>query len=94
MSLATLLDLGSGEVTLILALILVLLGARKLPELVEGLRRGINEFRKATREVTDEITGAVDLERPKVPVGHPVLVALTFVLGGACLILVVYEFAK
>jgi len=51
-------DLGGGEIILILALVLILLGARWLPELSRGLGRGIFEFRKATREVTDEIDEA------------------------------------
>ncbi len=92
MSLVALINPGGGEVILVLALILILLGARKLPELVEGLRRGIREFRK--REVTDEVTGLVDVEQANLPVGHPVLVALTFALGVASLIFVVYEFTK
>jgi len=48
-------NLGGGEIILILALILILFGARKLPELAKGLGQGIKEFKKATREVTEEI---------------------------------------
>jgi sec-independent protein translocase protein TatA len=51
-------NLGGGEIILILALILILFGARKLPELAKGLGQGIKEFKKATREVTDEIQNA------------------------------------
>jgi sec-independent protein translocase protein TatA len=47
-------NLGGGEVILILALVLLLFGARKLPELAKGLGTGIKEFKKATREVTDD----------------------------------------
>ncbi len=43
---------------LILAVVLVLFGAKKLPELAKGLGTGIKEFKKATREVTDEIQNA------------------------------------
>src|ERR1041384_5621129 len=53
-------NLGGGEIILILALILILFGARKLPELAKGLGQGIKEFKKATREVTDEINASVD----------------------------------
>jgi len=53
-------NLGGGEIILILALILILFGARKLPELAKGLGQGIKEFKKATREVTDEIQNSVD----------------------------------
>jgi sec-independent protein translocase protein TatA len=50
--------IGGWEVVLILAVVLVLFGARKLPELAKGLGQGIKEFKKATREVTDEIQNA------------------------------------
>jgi sec-independent protein translocase protein TatA len=53
-------NLGGGEIILILALILILFGARKLPELAKGLGQGIKEFKKATKEVTDEVSSAMD----------------------------------
>ena len=46
---------GGWEIVLILAVVLILFGAKKLPELAKGLGTGIKEFKKATREVTDEI---------------------------------------
>ena len=53
-------NLGGGEIILILALVLILFGAKKLPELAKGLGTGIKEFKKATREVTEEVTSAMD----------------------------------
>ena len=91
MSLAALFNLGGGEVILILALVLILLAAKRLPEIAEGFRQGMKEFRKATREVTEELTGLeVDDVRPS----HPVLMAVTLILGATSLILVVYEFSQ
>ena len=58
--------LGGWEIVLILAVVLILFGAKKLPELAKGLGSGIKEFKKATREVTDEISSAMD-EPPKPP---------------------------
>lgn len=52
--------LGGWEIILILAVVLILFGAKKLPELAKGLGTGIKEFKKATREVTDEIQNAAD----------------------------------
>jgi sec-independent protein translocase protein TatA len=46
---------GGWEIILILAVVLILFGAKKLPELAKGLGQGIKEFKKATKEVTDEI---------------------------------------
>jgi sec-independent protein translocase protein TatA len=50
--------LGGWEVVVIFAAFLLLFGAKKLPELARGLGHGIREFKKATREVTDEIQNA------------------------------------
>jgi sec-independent protein translocase protein TatA len=58
--------IGGWEMVLILAVALMLFGARKLPELARGLGQGIKEFKKATREVTDEVTSAMD-ETPPPP---------------------------
>lgn len=51
---------GGWEIVLILAVVLILFGAKKLPELAKGLGQGIKEFKKATREVTDEIQNSMD----------------------------------
>src|SRR6266446_4355327 len=59
-------NLGGGEIILILALILILFGAKKLPELAKGLGQGIKEFKKATRDVTDEVTSSMN-ETPQTP---------------------------
>ena len=59
-------NLGGGEIILILALVLILFGAKKLPELAKGLGTGIKEFKKATREVTEEVSNAMD-EPPTPP---------------------------
>ena len=51
---------GGWEIVLILAVVLILFGARKLPELAKGLGQGIKEFKKATRDVSEEIQTAMD----------------------------------
>jgi sec-independent protein translocase protein TatA len=53
-------DLGGGQIVLILLLVLIFFGARKLPELAKGLGQGIKEFKKATKEVSDEIQHSMD----------------------------------
>jgi sec-independent protein translocase protein TatA len=47
-------NLGGGEIILILALVLILFGAKKLPELARGLGTGIKEFKKATGNAPEE----------------------------------------
>jgi sec-independent protein translocase protein TatA len=56
--------LGGWEIILILAVVLILFGAKKLPELAKGLGTGIKEFKKATREVTDEFQNVADEPLP------------------------------
>ena len=46
--------LGIGELLVILVIVLVIFGAGKLPEIGEGLGRGIRSFRKEVRK-PDEI---------------------------------------
>ncbi|MCS7020056.1 MAG: twin-arginine translocase TatA/TatE family subunit [Cytophagales bacterium] len=57
-------NLGGPELLLILFVILLFFGAKKLPELARGLGRGIREFKDATREIKDEIEQGVR-EEPK-----------------------------
>jgi sec-independent protein translocase protein TatA len=59
--------LGGWEIVLILAVVLILFGAKKLPELAKGLGSGIKEFKKATREVSEEIHTAMDDNTPPPP---------------------------
>jgi len=59
--------LGTAEIIGILIICLLLFGARKIPELMKGLGQGIKEFKRASREVQDEITNAVESEPPPAP---------------------------
>jgi sec-independent protein translocase protein TatA len=47
--------LGGQEILLILIVVLVLFGGKKIPELMRGLGRGVSEFKKAKNEVFDEV---------------------------------------
>jgi sec-independent protein translocase protein TatA len=48
-------NIGGQELILILLIILVLFGARKLPELARGMGQAIKEFQKAKDEFSDEL---------------------------------------
>jgi len=51
---------GATEVIIIVAAVLILFGAKKIPEFMKGLGTGVKEFKKATREVTEEIQNAAE----------------------------------
>ncbi len=54
------LGLSGGELIMVLAAVLVLFGAKRIPEFAKGLGQGIKEFKKASREVQDEIQRATE----------------------------------
>ncbi len=53
------------ELLVILAIVVLLFGAKKIPELAKGLGSGIKNFKKAMREDDDEVA-----EAPKKEVEH------------------------
>ncbi len=57
-------SLGTGEIILIILVILLLFGAKKIPEVMRGLGTGMREFKRATREATEEFErlSSVDVE--------------------------------
>ncbi|MBO6620999.1 MAG: twin-arginine translocase TatA/TatE family subunit [Balneola sp.] len=46
---------GTTEIIIIAILVLVLFGAKRIPELAKGLGQGIKEFRKASSDIKKEI---------------------------------------
>lgn len=59
--------IGWQEILVILLVVLVLFGAKRIPEIARGLGRGITDFRRAVKEGTDEIKkiGDEDDDKPK-----------------------------
>ena len=51
-----LLFISGAEIFIILIVVLLLFGAKKIPEVAKGLGKGIKEFKKATDEIKKEIT--------------------------------------
>ncbi len=47
--------LGGYEWIVIVLVVILLFGGRKIPELAKGLGKGIKEFRSASKELKDEI---------------------------------------
>ena len=48
--------IGTQEIVLILLIVILLFGAKKIPELAKGLGNGIKEFKKASRDAEKEVT--------------------------------------
>ena len=48
-------NIGMPELLLIFVIILVFFGAKKIPELAQGLGKGIREFRKAAHDIQEEV---------------------------------------
>ena len=55
-------NLGPWEILLILVVVLILFGAKRLPELARGLGQGVNEFRDAVDSSKKEIIDGLDSE--------------------------------
>ena len=53
-------NLGPWEILLILVVVLILFGAKRLPELARGLGQGINEFRDAVDSSKKEIIDGIE----------------------------------
>jgi sec-independent protein translocase protein TatA len=45
---------GPWQIAIIVALVLLMFGGKKIPELMKGLGGGIKEFKKATKEEGEE----------------------------------------
>ena len=52
--------MGPLEMILIFLAILLLFGAKRLPEIAKGLGKGINEFKSAMKDTTNELKGSID----------------------------------
>lgn len=59
--------LGGWEIVLILAVVLLLFGAKKLPDLAKGLGQGIKEFKKATTDVQRDLQSALEEDSQPAP---------------------------
>ena len=57
--------IGTTELVIIMFIILLIFGAKKLPELAQGLGKGIREFKKASSEIQDEFKASTETSTPK-----------------------------
>jgi len=57
--------IGWGEILIILFVLLLLFGGKKIPELARGLGRGIREFKDAANEIKSEVTKEIESTKPE-----------------------------
>lgn len=52
-----LLFLGTWEIIVIVLVVLLLFGAKRIPELMRGMGKGVKSFKDGMKEVTDDDSG-------------------------------------
>lgn len=63
-------NIGTQELVIILVIVLLLFGARRIPEIARSMGQGIREFKKAAKDITSEVNTKED-EGEKRPAGPP-----------------------
>lgn len=66
-------SLGGMEIFWIVLVVLLLFGAKRIPEMMKSMGQGVKEFKKAAKEITnDEPTPSAQAEKPAAPPSGPV----------------------
>ncbi len=60
-------DIGFREILLILLIILILFGAKRIPEMMKAMGQGVKEFKKAAKDITGEDEPAAPAKTPPPP---------------------------
>ncbi|MCU0330301.1 MAG: twin-arginine translocase TatA/TatE family subunit [Candidatus Kapabacteria bacterium] len=68
-------DVGGGELLLILLVVLMLFGPKKIPEFMQMLGKGIRQFKKAQEDLTEQIRDLSTVEPTVASTTPPVVVA-------------------
>lgn len=58
-------NLGTGEIIVIVLIVLLLFGGKKIPELMRGLGKGVKSFKQGMNEVEKEIKNADPIDDKK-----------------------------
>ena len=57
-------NFGFGEILLVIIVIIIFFGPKRIPDIAQSIGKGLREFKKAMRDVQDEVSSAVN-EEPK-----------------------------
>ncbi|MFH1373477.1 MAG: twin-arginine translocase TatA/TatE family subunit [bacterium] len=63
--------LGWPELLLIFVAVLLLFGAKRLPDIAQGMGKGIKEFRKAVKDTTKDLKESVEGDIAETPAPKP-----------------------
>ena len=66
-------NLGMTELIMILVIVLVLFGAKRIPEISASFGKGIREFKKNVNDVERHITEPEPRAEPRLPAGEPIV---------------------
>lgn len=58
-----LMGIGTSEVIIIVFVILLLFGGKKIPELMKGIGKGVRSFKKGMNEIEDEINKPIEEDK-------------------------------
>ncbi len=58
-------NLGASEILIIVLVVLLLFGAKKIPELAQGIGKGMREFKKALQDVEEDIKSIDKIDENK-----------------------------
>ncbi|MCU7491718.1 MAG: twin-arginine translocase TatA/TatE family subunit [Bacteroidota bacterium] len=58
-------NLGTGEIIIIVLVILIFFGAKKIPELAQGVGKGMKEFKKALKDVDEDVKSTPENKEEK-----------------------------
>jgi sec-independent protein translocase protein TatA len=70
-------NIGPTEMIFLMIILLLIFGAKRLPELGSGLGKGIREFKKSMREINSEIDRPNDSAQVQPPVQRPAVPSST-----------------
>lgn len=57
-------NFGFGEILLLIVVLVILFGPKRIPDIAQSIGKGIREFKRAMRDVQDEVSSAIN-EEPK-----------------------------
>lgn len=66
-------NLGMGELLIVLVLVLLFFGAKRIPEISASFGKGIREFKKNVSDVERSITEPEPRVEPRLPAGEPLI---------------------